>query len=122
MTLDEFLADEIVCSSAEHNFQVAIQAALDIGNIILSAQGADIPKEYRDIFPKLADAGVLPQDFAANLVNMAKLRNILVHLYLEVNLELLYSYIQHDLGDFDRFIQYIGEYLTDRRIELFSTK
>jgi uncharacterized protein YutE (UPF0331/DUF86 family) len=122
MALDEFLADYLLCSAAEHNFQVAIQAALDIGNIILSTQGTDVPREYREVFPKLADAGVLPHDFAQELVNMAKLRNVLVHLYMEVDLERLYGYIQNKLGDFDRFTELIGEYLNNRRIESYLSK
>ena len=36
--------------------------------------------------PFLAEAGVIPSDLARRLVVMAKFRNVLVHLYLEVDL------------------------------------
>jgi uncharacterized protein YutE (UPF0331/DUF86 family) len=87
--------------------------------MILSDLGTDIPSEYRQIFPKLAAVGVLPKDFAEHLVRMAKFRNVLVHLYTEVNHDLLYHYIHHNLND---FVQYIAEYLNDRRIESFIDK
>ena len=45
------------------------------------------------------------------LVGMAGFHNVLVHLYLEVDPHKVYSYLQHDLGDFELFAQYIAEYL-----------
>ena len=60
-TLDEFVSTYLLQAAAERSFQVAIQAALDIGAILLSEAGAGVPTEYRDIFPSLAEIGVLPQ-------------------------------------------------------------
>jgi uncharacterized protein YutE (UPF0331/DUF86 family) len=54
---------------------------------------------------------VIPDDFAQRLVGMAKFRNVLVHLYLEVDLQRVYSYLQHSLDDFVLYARYIGEYL-----------
>ena len=110
-SLDEFLEDPALAPSSERYIQVAIQAALDIGVIVLTEEGVKTPDEYRDIFPRLGDIGVLPPEFAQKLVGMAKFRNVLVHLYLQVDPEKVYHYLQHDLGDLERFAQYIGEYL-----------
>jgi uncharacterized protein YutE (UPF0331/DUF86 family) len=109
---EEFASDHILHGSAERDFQVAIQAALDIASMILTDLSVEIPLEYSSIFPKLADVGVIPADFAARLVGMAKFRNVLVHLYLEVDLNRVYHYLQHNLDDFELFARYIGEYLS----------
>lgn len=45
LPLNDFLSDYLVCSAAERNFQVAIQAALDIGSVLLSESGTDVPRE-----------------------------------------------------------------------------
>ncbi len=82
LTFEEFVQDPILVSAVERNFQVTIQAALDIASIILADQSAIVPREYKDLFPALAEIGVLPADFARRLVGMAKFRNVLVHLYL----------------------------------------
>jgi uncharacterized protein YutE (UPF0331/DUF86 family) len=97
--------------AAERNFQVAIQAALDIASMILSDQYVTLPHDYAELFPKLAEMGVLPADFAQGLVNMARFRNVLVHLYLTVDPQRVYNYIQHNLDDLDLFARYIAEYL-----------
>jgi len=112
VTLEEFVADDILHTAAEHYFQVAIQAALDIGGMLLAVRSVRVPQGYAEIFPALAEAGVLPKDFADELVGMAKLRNVLVHMYLQVDLGLMYSYLQNKVGDFERFVVYIGESLT----------
>ena len=112
VTLEEFVADDILHTAAEHYFQVAIQAALDIGGMLLAVRSVKVPQGYAEIFPALAEAGVLPKDFADELVGMAKLRNVLVHMYLQVDLGLMYSYLQNKVGDFERFVVYVGEFLT----------
>lgn len=109
--LDEFVSTFFLHAAAERGFQVAIQSALDIGAILLSEAGTDTPTEYRDIFPKLTEIGVLPESLATRLVAMAKFRNVLVHLYLEIEVERLYQYIQHNLEDFDEFATHVGAYL-----------
>lgn len=110
-TYDEFVRDHVLVSATERNFQLAIQAALDVGSIILADQWVMVPDEYKDIFPKLAEIGVLPPDFAQKLVGMAKFRNVLVHLYLEVDLQKVYRYLQENLEDFETFARYVSEWL-----------
>ncbi len=111
VTLEEFVADDILHTAAEHYFQVAIQAALDIGGMLLADRSVKIPQGYADIFPALAETGVLPQDFANRLVGMAKFRNVLVHMYLQVDLDLMYRYLQDNLDDFERFAECVSDYL-----------
>jgi uncharacterized protein YutE (UPF0331/DUF86 family) len=111
LTYDEFAADHILNASAERHFQVAIQAALDIGGILLAEVSPTTPANYTDVFLQLAEIGVLPLAFAQKIVGMAKFRNVLVHLYLDVDLQKVYFYLQNDLQDFERYMHYVGEYL-----------
>ena len=112
LTYDEFAVDHILHASAERHFQVAIQAALDIGGVLLAEVSPNVPANYTDVFLQLAEAGVLPLDFAQKIVGMAKFRNVLVHLYVEVDLHKVYYYLQNDLEDFELYMRYVSEYLT----------
>jgi uncharacterized protein YutE (UPF0331/DUF86 family) len=112
VTYDEFAIDHILNASAERHFQVAIQAALDIGSVLLAEVSPNVPANYTDVFLQLAEVGVLPPDFAQKIVGMAKFRNVLVHLYLEVDLQKVYYYLQNDLEDFESYMRYVSEYLT----------
>jgi len=111
LAYEDFAREHILKDSAERNFQVAIQAALDIASLILADQSVDIPTEYSSLFPKLAEIGAIPVEFAQRLVGMAKFRNVLVHLYMEVDSKRIYAYTQNNLDDFELFARYIGEYL-----------
>ncbi|MGC8877667.1 MAG: type VII toxin-antitoxin system HepT family RNase toxin [Anaerolineae bacterium] len=112
LTYDEFAREHILVSAAERDLQVAIQATLDVASMILADQTTTLPKEYKDFFPALAEIGVLPADFAQKLVGMAKFRNILVHLYIDVDLRRLYRYLQENLSDFEAFAHYVSEWIT----------
>jgi len=112
LTYDEFARDHVIHGSAERDFQVAIQAALDIASMILADLSVDIPSEYSALFLKLAEAGIIPNEITQKLVGMAKFRNVLVHLYLEVDLKRVHQYLQSDLDDFEQYVKYIGEYLS----------
>jgi uncharacterized protein YutE (UPF0331/DUF86 family) len=111
MSYEQFIQNYLYTDTAEHNLQIAIQAALDVGSMILADQAVMLPSGYKDIFPKLAEIGVLPPDFAEKLVGMAKFRNVLVHLYLEVDLQRVYRYLQENLDDFEIFARYVSEWL-----------
>jgi uncharacterized protein YutE (UPF0331/DUF86 family) len=116
VAFDEFSEDATLHAAAERHFQVAIQAALDIGAILLADASVKVPENYRDIFPSLAAIGILPQDFAHKIAGMAQFRNVLVHLYLEVDLQKVYHYMQRDLGDLERFMLYVAEYIKAKGI------
>ena len=112
LTYEEFAREHVLVGSAERDFQVAIQAALDVGAYLLAELSVQTPMDYKDIFPKLAEVGILPLDCVPRLVGMAKFRNVLVHLYLEVDLKKVYHYLQHDLDDLELFARYVSEYVS----------
>jgi len=116
LTFEEFAGDHILYTSTERHLQVAIQAIIDIGSIILASESSRTPTTYKEIFPLLAETNVIPLDFAHQLEKMAGFRNILVHLYMEVDLHNVYHYLQHNLADFERFAQYIGTYLEQKNL------
>ncbi len=114
LSYDEFVSDRRLISSAERDFQVAIQAAIDVAGILLANLSVGIAIGYADAFRKLGDLGLVPRDFAERLASMAGFRNVLVHMYLQVDPTKVYHALQHDLSDLDTFITYVGQYLTDR--------
>jgi len=51
----------------------------------------------------LAEEGVIDKDLAERLKEWMGFRNVLVHLYLEIDHGRSYRAIQEDLGDLERF-------------------
>lgn len=107
MSVDEFKNDIIVRGAGERYLQLAIESCLNIGNRILSLRQFDhpvnTPETYADIFVELQRLGYVDIDFSKRLINMAKFRNRLVHLYWELETEKVYRIIQENVEDFKLF-------------------
>jgi len=107
----EFKDDRHKQSSANYNFIVAIEAAIDMANHLISKRGFRAPEDYADTFRVIADADVIEVRFALELVKMARFRNRLVHLYWEVDSSEVWNIIQTRLDDFEKYISQVGKYL-----------
>jgi len=95
----------------ERYLQVAIECTLDIGEMIISAEGFEKPETYREVIEILGREKVLPEDFSIQFAPAAGFRNILVHAYSEVDVRKLYEFLQEKLEDFDTFAMHIARYL-----------
>jgi uncharacterized protein YutE (UPF0331/DUF86 family) len=105
-----FVEDRLVLGAAKYYLQTAIEACIDIGNHIISSEGYRAPRDYRDVFTILEENEIVTDVQSVKLRQMAGLRNRLVHLYWEIDDELLYQYIQANLNDFDDYIQSLLNY------------
>lgn len=108
---ERFLGDSLALGAAKYYLQTAIEACIDIGNHIISSEGYRAPRDYRDVFTPLEENGVVTDVQAIELRQMAGLRNRLVHLYWEIDDDLIYQYIQVNLNDFDDYIQTVLDLL-----------
>lgn len=88
----------------EHTLQLAIQACLDCASHIMSSERLGEPSTNRELFATLARAGWISQELCAKLESAASLRNILVHGYTEVDLELLRDVLENHLGDLRDYV------------------
>jgi uncharacterized protein YutE (UPF0331/DUF86 family) len=97
-------------SAIERNFQIAIEACLEIGEIIISKENLPRPEDYKSVILALGTHGMLPRHFAEEFSGVAGFRNILVHCYAEVDTKKLCEFLKK-LGDFDKFASAIAKYL-----------
>jgi len=78
---DKFLKDPMAIGSARYYLQVSIESCIDIANHIIATERLRPPKDYKDTFKVLNEAGIIPDEFTQTMQAMAGLRNLLVHLY-----------------------------------------
>lgn len=107
----EFLGNSHLVSSAKYNLLIAIEAAIDICNHVISRRRYRTPEDYADTFKVMGEAGVFPEEFLKNLIDMARFRNRLVHLYWTVDKREIYKILQDNLSDFEKFLQYLGKFV-----------
>jgi len=108
---EAFLRDLRTVNSAKYLLIVATEAALDICNHLVARRGGRSPEDYADCIAILAELGAIEGELKSRLAKMARFRNLLVHLYWKVDDSEVYRVIREDLGDFDRYLASIGQYL-----------
>jgi uncharacterized protein YutE (UPF0331/DUF86 family) len=104
---ETFDRDELVRLAAERALQVAIQAAADIANHVLAEDSDVTPEDYGSTFSALADLGVIDRDLARRLRAAAGLRNVLVHVYVDIDPDLVWAAVTQtdDLAAFAAAIE-----------------
>ncbi len=111
---EELASDWTLLSAIERNFQVAIEIVLDIGEMIMSEEDLEKPESYRDVLLRLGEIGVFSEEFAKKFAPAAGFRNILVHIYEEVQINLICDFIRDYLSDFDLIVKFFVQYLEDK--------
>jgi len=86
-----------------HTLQIAIQAALDVASHIVSDKRLEEPRTNRELFDLLAKDGWISPDQRQTLRNMVGFRNIVVHGYENVDLQILRDILENHLDDLLNF-------------------
>lgn len=86
-----------------HTLQLACQAALDLASHVVSDQALGEPQTNRELFALLQQAGLIDADLAASMARLAGFRNVIVHGYERVSLEVVEDVVRHRLGDLEAF-------------------
>jgi uncharacterized protein YutE (UPF0331/DUF86 family) len=100
-------ADHKTASAIERDLQVAIEACIDIGKIIISEKGLRPPETMRDVCQVLYETGFIDKMTLKEFEGMVGLRNILVHRYERIDPEIIYGVLKRHLKDFNRFLKQI---------------
>ena len=91
------------------NLQRACEAAIDLAMHIVAKKHLGIPQDSRDAFELLRKAGVLDDGVSSRLKAMVGFRNIAVHDYQSIQLEIVTSIIERNLTDFSAFVDAVGK-------------
>ena len=71
----------------------------------------DHARGYPECFIKLGEHKVIPEKLAKKLSHAARLRNLLVHRYWEIDDHKVYNAVQSGLNDFKEFIKHVNSFL-----------
>lgn len=85
------------------NIQRACQVSIDLALHVVQMKKLGIPKTSREAFDFLEKAEYLSPEISANLKAMVGFKNIAVHEYPELPLDILQSIIEEHLNDFTAF-------------------
>lgn len=91
------------------NIQRACEAAIDLAMHIVSEKKLGIPQNSRDAFEVLIVNKIIDNNLAGKLKAMIGFRNIAVHNYQTLNIEIVREIIEKHIEDFIEFICQINK-------------
>jgi len=111
LELDEFLSDPEKYGSVERFLHLAIEAIMDVGNHVIAELNLGVVNRYSDIPSILEGKGHLSLDLRDKWIRMIGFRNTLVHEYIDIDREIVYQVLQHNLKDFEDLRQVFARFL-----------
>jgi len=85
------------------NLQRVCESAIDLAMYVVSQRKLGVPQDSRDAFTLLQTSGIIPTDLATRMQHMVGFRNVAVHEYARLNLDVVHAIVTKQLDDFRTF-------------------
>lgn len=85
------------------NLQRAIEATIDIATHIIASEGLGLATTIKENFNILRDAGIIDDELMKKLRSMVGFRNIAIHDYTSIDINILKSILKNNLKDIEEF-------------------
>ena len=103
-----FRSDLTRQDAAVLNVLRACETSIDLANALVNDRRLGIPQSNRDSFRLLGEAGLIPEPLSSRLQRMVGFRNVAVHRYRDIDVDVLVSIIRKDLDDLLRFTEIVA--------------
>ena len=111
VTADRLAEDWLTRAAVERVLTQLVELAAQVNTHIVTVAGNVPPADYRGSFVAAAEIGALPADLAAKIAPSAGLRNILVHQYLDADLEIVATSVGQAIGDYAAYVRAVATWL-----------
>jgi len=81
------------------NLQRSCELCIDIANHLIKTRKLGLPRDSRESFVLLQRAGLIDGRMAANLQAMVGLRNVLVHDYINLDMNIIIDVVENHLQE-----------------------
>jgi uncharacterized protein YutE (UPF0331/DUF86 family) len=89
------------------NLQRACESSIGLANFIVKKRKLGIPQNSRDAFDFLAQAKLIEEPLQIKMKHLVGFRNVAVHEYHTLNLDVIESIIKNNLNDLEAFTKAI---------------
>ena len=113
ISIEELRMDRDKRNMVLHALLISIQSAIDIATYVIAENGLKKPSTYRETFEILEEAQIISEDLANDLSDLAGFRNVLVHIYWELDLDVVYGILRNDLKVLMAFKKIVKELLEE---------
>lgn len=97
------------------NLERASQATIDIATHIVKVKRLGLPNTSRELFDLLLENSIISKNSCSQMQGMVGFRNIAVHDYQNLNIEIVVAIVEKHLGDFEGFVREIFSGYLDKK-------
>ncbi len=112
---EEFEKNHTKQDSVILNLERASQASIDMATHIVKLEGLGLPNTSRELFDLLLKNHIISEDSCRQMQGMVGFRNIAVHDYQSLNLEIVVTIVEKHLEDFEGFMREVFEGYLDKK-------
>jgi uncharacterized protein YutE (UPF0331/DUF86 family) len=91
-----------------------VDLAAGINAHVLAAEAGAAPPDVRRSFAAAAAVGLIDEDLAAALAPSAGLRNVLVHGYVDLDVQRLVAAVPLATGQYGEYVRQVARWVADR--------
>ncbi len=97
------LDDNLVPEFFIYTLQRVVQTCIGIANIIIAEKGLKLPTTYKESFEILMSNKIISKTICNKMIKMVGFRNIVVHDYQRIEIDILKSILTKNLKDFEQY-------------------
>jgi len=113
LSREAYLLDKRTQRLTERCLQRAAEGCISIGNHLNARLGWRSPSDYADVFRVLGETKILPTAIAQEMMDMARFRNLLVHVYWAIDHERVYDSLERRNATVKALAGHIAVWLRD---------
>ncbi len=108
---EEMLESQDRLGNLKYQWVVLMEACIDICNHVSVRSYGKTPESYAGCFENLREVGAIPADLASEMGDLARFRNLLVHLYWTVDNTRVIKHTKTRLDVVRRYLREIADKL-----------
>jgi uncharacterized protein YutE (UPF0331/DUF86 family) len=105
--LQVFMSDLDRQDVVSFNLLLSVENCIDIAAHIISENGWGVPGSASEMFYLLEDRGLLDPELTERMIKAVGLRNLIVHEYGKIDLNLLFATVRNNLNDLNSYLSNI---------------
>jgi len=111
INFNQYSMDRKAQRNIERIAENVANAIIDISKILLSSKNEVIPDSYRESVLKLGEINIVDLKIAENMAEIARLRNVLAHYYLDIKWDYLIKFLTKDVSYIQEFLESVKKYI-----------
>ena len=113
ISVEEYRGDWKSQRIIERTLQMMIETCVDIAGHIISDKKFRIPDSYADSFRVLSENKIIAADLCKTMEQISKFRNVIVHHYDRVDVEIVVGILRKRINDFNKYKDAIVHWLKE---------